>query len=143
MRFLLFLLIGVLLFGWLFPALLILMVLVAMLVIGTMIWRLLTGGSGFHVYTSRDFGKRSAPGDEEDEDADLDPETGRRKIYIEDAPEVKAPPKPPADGAVNVAAEEEDLEEFSELVVLPATALHEAKPTAEAESTEKDKAKAQ
>ena len=111
MRFLLFLLIGTLIFGFAFPAMIFIIGFIGLLICVVIVYNILTGGQSFRVYTSRDF---SPP---EDEDS-----SSRRMVYTEDDPEVVSHGRRNPD-AVNVAADEEEIEEASEIIELPATAL--------------------
>lgn len=111
MRFLLFLLIGTLIFGFAFPAMIFIIGFIGLLICAVIVYKFLTGGQSFRVYTSRDF---SPP---EDEDS-----SSRRMVYTEDDPEVVSHGRRNPD-AVNVAADEEEIEEASEIIELPATAL--------------------
>lgn len=111
----LFLIIGTIFFGVAFPFMI--MFLGVLLVAFIVIWlfRMLRGGSGFTVYTSRGVG-RSA---EEEHDA----EPSRRRIYTSDE---SAPPRDGYDARgpyINVAADDEEMAEAVEVVELPATAL--------------------
>ena len=111
MRFLLFLLIGTLIFGFAFPAMIFIIGFIGLLICAVIVYKFLTGGQSFRVYTSRDF---SPPGDEGP--------SSRRMVYTEDDPEVVSHGRRNPD-AVNVAADEEEIEEASEIIELPATAL--------------------
>ena len=112
MRFLLFLLIGTLIFGFAFPAMIFFIGFIGLLLCALILYKFLTGASSFRVYTSRDFSppERGEP-------------SGRRMVYTEDDPEVVSHGRPRDPDAVNVAADEEEIEEASEIVELPATAL--------------------
>ena len=110
MRFLLFLLIGTLIFGFAFPAMIFIIGFIGLLICAVIVYKFLTGQS-FRVYTSRDF---SPPEDEGP--------SSRRMVYTEDDPEVVSHGRRNPD-AVNVAADEEEIEEASEIIELPATAL--------------------
>lgn len=111
MRFLLFLLIGTLIFGFAFPAMIFIIGFIGLLICVVIVYKILTGGQSFRVYTSRDF---SPPEDEGP--------SSRRMVYTEDDPEVVSHGRRNPD-AVNVAADEEEIEEASEIIELPATAL--------------------
>lgn len=111
MRFLLFLLIGTLIFGFAFPAMIFIIGFIGLLICAVIVYKFLTGGQSFRVYTSRDF---SPPEDEGP--------SSRRMVYTEDDPEVVSHRRRNPD-AVNVAADEEEIEEASEIIELPATAL--------------------
>lgn len=113
MRFLLFLLIGTLIFGFAFPAMIFIIGFIGLLICALILYKFLTGGPSFRVYTSRDF---SPPGEEERTG-------GRRMVYTEEEPEVVSHGRPRHSDAVNVAADEEEIEEACEIVELPATAL--------------------
>lgn len=111
----LFLIIGTIFFGVAFPFMI--MFLGVLLVAFIVIWlfRMLRGGSGFTVYTSRGAG-RSA---EEEHEA----EPSRRRIYTSDE---SVPPRDGYDARgpyINVAADDEEMAEAVEVVELPATAL--------------------
>lgn len=123
MRFLLFLLIGTLIFGFAFPAMIFIIGFIGLLICAVIIYKFLTGGQSFRVYTSRDF---SHPEDEEP--------SSRRMVYTEDDPEVVSHRRRRNPDAVNVAADEEEIEEASEIIELPATALRKDDET---ENTEK------
>ena len=112
MRFLLFLLIGTLIFGFAFPAMIFFIGFIGLLLCALIVYKFLTGASSFRVYTSRDFSppERGEP-------------SGRRMVYTEGDPEVVSHGRPRDPDAVNVAADEEEIEEASEIVELPATAL--------------------
>ena len=110
----LFLIIGTFFFGVAFPFMIIFIG--ALLAASIVIWllRMLRGGSGFTVYTSR--GDRST---EESSDSD----TSRRRIYTTDE---SAPPNDGRDANgpyINVAADDEEMDDAVEVVELPATAL--------------------
>ena len=111
MRFLLFLLIGTLIFGFAFPAMIFIIGFIGLLICAVIVYKFLTGGQSLRVYTSRDF---SPPEDEGP--------SSRRMVYTEDDPEVVSHGRRNPD-AVNVAADEEEIEEASEIIELPATAL--------------------
>ena len=111
MRFLLFLLIGTLIFGFAVPAMIFIIGFIGLLICAVIVYKFLTGGQSFRVYTSRDF---SPPEDEGP--------SSRRMVYTEDDPEVVSHGRRNPD-AVNVAADEEEIEEASEIIELPATAL--------------------
>lgn len=111
MRFLLFLLIGTLIFGFAFPAMIFIIGFIGLLICVVIVYKILTGRQSFRVYTSRDF---SPPEDEGP--------SSRRMVYTEDDPEVVSHGRRNPD-AVNVAADEEEIEEASEIIELPATAL--------------------
>ena len=111
MRFLLFLLIGTLIFGFAFLAMIFIIGFIGLLICAVIVYKFLTGGQSFRVYTSRDF---SPPEDEGP--------SSRRMVYTEDDPEVVSHGRRNPD-AVNVAADEEEIEEASEIIELPATAL--------------------
>ena len=111
MRFLLFLLIGTLIFGFAFPAMIFIIGFIGLLICAVIVYKFLTGGQSFRVYTSRDF---SPPEDEGP--------SSRRMVYTEDDPEVVSHGRRNPD-AVNVAADVEEIEEASEIIELPATAL--------------------
>ena len=94
MRFLLFLLIGTLIFGFAFPAMIFIIGFIGLLICAVIVYKFLTGGQSFRVYTSRDF---SPPEDEGP--------SSRRMVYTEDDPEVVSHGRRNPD-AVNVAADE-------------------------------------
>ncbi|MCC8178202.1 MAG: hypothetical protein LIO38_03685 [Cloacibacillus sp.] len=96
---------------------------IGLLICAVIVYKFLTGGQSFRVYTSRDF---SPPEDEEP--------SSRRMVYTEDDPEVVSHRRRRNPDAVNVAADEEEIEEASEIIELPATALRKDDET---ENTEK------
>lgn len=119
MRFLLLLLLGTLIFGFAFPAMLLIMGLLGILLIGLIIYRLIKGSSSFTVYTSKDFRRRGADEDEDDEHT-----FGGRKRVNAGGTRQAQQDQPPRDPSVeNIAMDEEDVEEVCEVVELPATAL--------------------
>lgn len=111
----LFLIIGTVFFGLAFPFMIMFIgVLLASFIVMWLL-RLLRGGSGFTVYTSRGAGRRA----EEEPQA----EPSRRRIYSSDDP---TPPRGGYDARgpyINVAADDEEMAEAVEVVELPATAL--------------------
>ena len=105
----LFLIIGTVFFGLAFPFMIMFVGVLLAAFIVMWLMRLLRGGSGFTVYTSRGAGRR----------AEEEPQAGpsRRRIYSSDDP---TPPRGGYDARgpyINVAADDE------EMVELPATAL--------------------
>lgn len=111
----LFLIIGTVFFGLAFPFMIMFVGVLLAAFIVMWLLRLLRGGSGFTVYTSRGAG-RSA---EEEPQA----EPSRRRIYSSDDP---TPPHGGYDARgpyINVAADDEEMAEAVEVVELPATAL--------------------
>lgn len=111
----LFLIIGTVFFGLAFPFMIMFVGVLLAAFIVMWLLRLLRGGSGFTVYTSRGAG-RSA---EEEPQA----EPSRRRIYSSDDP---TPPRGGYDTRgpyINVAADDEEMAEAVEVVELPATAL--------------------
>ena len=111
----LFLKIGTVFFGLAFPFMIMFIGVLLAAFIVMWLLRLLRGGSGFTVYTSRGAG-RSA---EEEPQA----EPSRRRIYSSDDP---TPPRGGYDTRgpyINVAADDEEMAEAVEVVELPATAL--------------------
>lgn len=111
----LFLIIGTLFFGVAFPFMIMFIGVLLVAFIVMWLFRMLRGGSGFTVYTSRGVG-RSA-----EEDSDAGP--SRRRIYTTDE---SAPPRDGCDVSgpyINVAADDEEMAEAVEVVELPATAL--------------------
>ncbi|MDO5114570.1 MAG: hypothetical protein Q4D58_00595 [Synergistaceae bacterium] len=111
MKFLLFLLLGTLLFGIAFPAMIAFIGLAGIVVLALIFYRLMRGGSGFTVYTSRDFRGESGGSEE------------RRRIYTEEEPEVTNVRRERYGDSINVAADDDEMEEASEVIELPATAL--------------------
>ena len=112
----LFLIIGTVFFGLAFPFMIMFVGVLLAAFIVMWLLRLLRGGSGFTVYTSRGTERR----------AEEEPEAGpqRRRIY---ASEESAPPRDGFDARgpyINVAADDEEMAEAVEVVELPATALH-------------------
>ena len=111
----LFLIIGTVFFGLAFPFIIMFIgVLLAAFIVMWLI-RLLRGGSGFTVYTSRGAGRRA----EEEPEA----EPSRRRIYTSNDP---TPPSGGYDARgpyINVAADDEEMGEAVEVIELPATAL--------------------
>ena len=111
----LFLIIGTVFFGLAFPFMIMFIgVLLAAFIVMWLI-RLLRGGSGFTVYTSRGFGRSAG------EEPEAEPT--RRRIYSSDGP---TPPRGGYDARgpyVNVAADDEEMAEAVEVIELPATAL--------------------
>ena len=111
----LFLIIGTVFFGLAFPFMIMFIGVLLAAFIVMWLLRLLRGGSGFTVYTSRGAGRR----DEEEPQA----EPSRRRIYSSDDP---TPPRGGYDARgpyINVAADDEEMAEAVEVVELPATAL--------------------
>lgn len=113
MRFLLFLLLGTLIFGMAFPAMLAFIGLFGILLVAIMLFRIFRGGSGFTVYTSRGYGRSGESGGTYE----------KKKIYTESEPEVVEHRQEREGGYVNVASDEDEIEEACEIVELPATAL--------------------
>lgn len=111
----LFLIIGTVFFGLAFPFMIMFIgVLLAAFIVMWLI-RLLRGGSGFTVYTSRGFGRSAG------EEPEAEP--SRRRIYSSDGP---TPPRGGYDARgpyINVAADDEEMAEAVEVIELPATAL--------------------
>lgn len=111
----LFLIIGTVFFGLAFPFMIMFVgVLLAAFIVMWLI-RLLRGGSGFTVYTSRGFGRSAG------EEPEAEPT--RRRIYSSDGP---TPPRGGYDARgpyINVAADDEEMAEAVEVIELPATAL--------------------
>ena len=111
----LFLIIGTVFFGLAFPFMIMFIgVLLAAFIVMWLI-RLLRGGSGFTVYTSRGFGRSAG------EEPEAEPT--RRRIYSSDGP---TPPRGEYDARgpyINVAADDEEMAEAVEVIELPATAL--------------------
>lgn len=111
----LFLIIGTVFFGLAFPFMIMFIGVLLAAFIVMWLLRLLRGGSGFTVYTSRGAGRRA----EEEPQA----EPSRRRIYSSDDP---TPPRGGYDARgpyINVAADDEEMAEAVEVVELPATAL--------------------
>lgn len=111
----LFLIIGTVFFGLAFPFMIMFVGVLLAAFIVMWLLRLLRGGSGFTVYTSRGAGRRA----EEEPQA----EPSRRRIYSSDDP---TPPRGGYDARgpyINVAADDEEMAEAVEVVELPATAL--------------------
>ena len=111
----LFLIIGTVFFGLAFPFMIMFVGVLLAAFIVMWLLRLLRGGSGFTVYTSRGTERRA----EEEPQA----EPSRRRIY---ASEESAPPRDGFDARgpyINVAADDEEMAEAVEVVELPATAL--------------------
>lgn len=111
----LFLIIGTVFFGLAFPFMIMFVGVLLAAFIVMWLMRLLRGGSGFTVYTSRGAGRR----------AEEEPQAGpsRRRIYSSDDP---TPPRGGYDARgpyINVAADDEEMAEAVEVVELPATAL--------------------
>ena len=111
----LFLIIGTVFFGLAFPFMIMFIgVLLAAFIVMWLI-RLLRGGSGFTVYTSRGFGRSAG------EEPEAEPT--RRRIYSSDG---LTPPRGGYDARgpyINVAADDEEMAEAVEVIELPATAL--------------------
>ena len=111
----LFLIIGTVFFGLAFPFMIMFIgVLLAAFIVMWLI-RLLRGGSGFTVYTSRGFGRSAG------EEPEAEP--SRRRIYSSDGP---TPPRGGYDARgpyINVAADDEEMAEAAEVIERPATAL--------------------
>ena len=111
----LFLIIGTVFFGLAFPFMIMFVGVLLAAFIVMWLLRLLRGGSGFTVYTSRGAGRRA----EEEPQA----EPSRRRIYSSDDP---TPPRGGYDARgpyINVAADDEEMAEAVEVIELPATAL--------------------
>ena len=110
----LFLIIGTVFFGLAFPFMIMFIGVLLAAFIVMWLLRLLRGGSGFTVYTSRGAGRRA----EEEPQA----EPSRRRIYSSDDP---TPPRGGYDTRgpyINVAADDEEMAEAVEVGELPATA---------------------
>lgn len=116
MRFLLFLLLGTLIFGMAFPAMIAFIGLFGILLVAVMLFRIFRGGSGFTVYTSRGYGRSG-------ESVERGGTYEKKKIYTESEPEVVEHRQEREGGYVNVASDEDEIEEACEIVELPATAL--------------------
>ena len=111
----LFLIIGTVFFGLAFPFMIMFIGVLLAAFIFMWLIRLLRGGSGFTVYTSRGFGRSAG------EEPEAEPT--RRRIYSSDGP---TPPRGGYDARgpyVNVAADDEEMAEAVEVIELPATAL--------------------
>ena len=111
----LFLIIGTVLFGLAFPFMIMFIGVLLAAFIVMWLLRLLRGGSGFTVYTSRGARRRA----EEEPQA----EPSRRRIYSSDG---STPPRGGYDARgpyINVAADDEEMAEAVEVIELPATAL--------------------
>lgn len=111
----LFLIIGTVFFGLAFPFMIMFIGVLLAAFIVMWLLRLLRGGSGFTVYTSRGFGRSAG------EEPEAEPT--RRRIYSSDGP---TPPRGGYDARgpyINVAADDEEMAEAVEVVELPATAL--------------------
>lgn len=107
MRFLIFLLIGTLIFGVKFPAYLFLFVFVAMIVFALIITSLFRRGSSFKIYTTQPFSNRHQGGD-----ANFEPNNRgiNDEVFFDEEPSIKT--------------EETDIfEEEGEIIELPSTAL--------------------
>ncbi len=127
MRFLLLMLLGILVFGAAFPAMLIMVVLIGILVIGLIIYRLMRGSSSFTVYTSRDFGHGN-----DDDDNGVRTSGGRKKIDAGGAGQTPPSERQRRDPSVdNTAMDEEEIEEDCEIIELPATALRKEEAPSE------------
>lgn len=115
MRLLLFILLGTLVFGFVFPAAIVFVGLVFFLLLCVVIWKFLIGGRAVYVYGNR-AGQQTTVNAEGREEVhtihtnpDTEPSYGQRE------------PRDPE--AVNVASNEEEMDDVSEVVELPATAL--------------------
>ncbi|MEG1913031.1 MAG: hypothetical protein RRY12_12335 [Cloacibacillus sp.] len=129
MRFLLLLLLGTLIFGFAFPAMLLMMALIGFLLFALIIYKFLRGSSSFTVYTNRDF--RREPGADGER---REVSGGRRTVYTEDDPEVVASSRRRDPSVENTATDEDEMEESCEIVELPATALRKDDGAKEAEA---------
>lgn len=107
MRFLIFLLLGTLIFGFAFPAMIMFLGLIAIAVFAMIIYNLVRGGSYFKVYTNRTYDPRS-----------------NRKESTSDNPEIIDEPfdEHGYDDA-DFAKQDSDFEDEGEIVELPSTAL--------------------
>ncbi len=117
MRFLLFLLLGTMIFGLAFPAMIAFIGLFALIIAAFAIIRMFAGGTGFTVYTPR--GESRRPHEPEQEAV-------RRRIYTDKKPGPRG--EETRCGYINVAADDEEMAEASEVVELPATALRKDEP---------------
>lgn len=115
MRLLLFILLGTLIFGFVFPAAIIFVGLVFFLLLCVVIWKFLIGGRAVYVYGQRAGQQTTVDGQEQENvhtihaNTDTEPSYGRREARDPEA--------------VNVASNEEEMDDVSEVVELPATAL--------------------
>lgn len=110
----LFFIIGTLFFGLAFPFIIMFagVMLVGFAVLALL--RLMRGGSGFTVYTSRGAGRRAEEPEEE---------PSRRRIFASDEPGRARENRAPRGDYINVAADDEEMAEAVEVIELPATAL--------------------
>ena len=115
MRFLLFLLLGTLLFGFAFPAAILLIGVIGVIIVAIMLYRLLSGGSSYRAFTSR--------WDEPRSEDEIFINRGRKTIHIEEDPNAVHTGRPINPEAANSAATEADIEDVSEVIELPPTAL--------------------
>lgn len=100
MRLLIFLLLGTLIFGFAFPAMLLFIALFGVILLAAIVINFLRGGSTFRVYTTKDFQRRG--GDEFEE----------REVFDS-----------PFHDASEPESQSADFEDDGEVIELPATAL--------------------
>lgn len=111
----LFVVLGTLIFGLAFPFMIAFLGLLLVVFAALWIFRLLSGGSGFTVYTSRSYDRARRAEETEDEPP-------RRRVFSAE----QTPPRRSHDRRapyINVAADDEEMAEATEIVELPATAL--------------------
>ena len=105
MRFLIFLLLGTLVFGFAFPAMIMFLGLIAIAVFAMIIYNLLRGGSYFKVYTNRTYDPHSA-----------------RQESTSDNPEIIEETVEENDSG-DYVKQDSGFEDEGEIVELPSTAL--------------------
>ena len=113
--FLLFILLGTLFFGFAFPFMIAFIALIFVFLVALWLFRLFRGGSGFTVYTSRSYDRPRSTEEPRQE--------SRQKVF---SSEESAPPRRDYDNRgkyINVAADDEEMAEATEVIELPATAL--------------------
>ena len=112
---LLFILLGTLFFGFAFPFMIAFIALIFIFLTALWLFRLLRGGSGFTIYTSRSYDRPRR--------AEEPKRESRQRVF---SSKESAPPRRDYSGRekyINVAANDEEMAEATEVVELPATAL--------------------
>ncbi|MCR5336290.1 MAG: hypothetical protein K6E42_07010 [Synergistes sp.] len=113
--FILILIIGTLVFGIAFPAMILLAAFVGVFLLVLLAYKFIKGGTTY-IYTNRGPAGRQEDGRES---AGYE----RRRIYTEEGPSGGSSAERSLNDAVNVAASEKDIEEAEEVIELPSSAL--------------------
>lgn len=113
--FILILIIGTLIFGIAFPAMILLAAFAGVIMLGFLVYKFIKGGTTY-IYTNRR--PAGSPADGGDAAG-----AERRRIYTEEGPAGGFSAERTLSDAVNVAASEKDMEESGEVVELPPSAL--------------------